>query len=1633
MSAEASTHSTGQTQMTTSLKGRARAPRQDTARRRVSPLRRAGTLLVAAGMLLLAPGVAHADYEQVGNFANESKEAAQFGGIPSGGAVNVTGAGGVEPGSVYFSIGSFGNRIVRYSPASQFREAWGWGVTSKEGPLNAQYERCGPAIGTECYSDGGPGANPTGEPGEAATSYCGAATDLAGDLYVLDREGAGRVYGPGGGLLTEFKFSGLELETCGLAVDASGAIYTVGRSTNRSLETASVQKLEPVGAEYPPTAATRYVTGSTIYGSRGVLAAAPDEGIGSLAIDPANQHLYVTEAAGDEMQEFKKPAEPFRLECRGHETATLPANAVAVEIKAALEAVPVSCGTVHVSEEGVINPGHDLRVTFEGVLADDPVSRLRVIKAEGNEEATELASGSSVSHISVYETNGTRLNTIDPGISGASYYGIGVDGSTGDIYVADKAHAKAYVLGSSGALKTEITGSGCEKGAFTEMEAPALAVDQSNGNVLISDVKGHGVVDEFDSSGNCILSVNRPFVEAGPTAIAINDSGGLNNGIAYVTSKNGTVSSVYAYAPPLGFARVELPALSHEAPGGMQTPTSIAVDQQTGDVYVANQIEGHMRQHDLIEVYNADGTELIAHFGDAGSESETFAASPEKIHSTGFVRGIAVNESGTVYLADATSGGNRVMCFHPESSGDYRHYVYCGRSRDVEVNSTRHIEDLGLDDAGNLYVGNEESFREFSLARPSTPICTYLTNSQATAMTVNQVTGEVLYFVGSTDRRVHRLTACDPATGKFKEAQTPGTTEPSTRHIYAMALNPDRAWDAERPRGILYAADGERHEIEGVEHYGIGDIFAPAIVHPPTVESEEATKTRTSSTILSATINPHGYGTHYFFQYVSEAEYQANTPSERFAGAREVPIGGGELAGNTEGQASAAVSGLTPGGVYRFRVIASSMCDVESEEPCIVEGEAASFSTYPLLPSGLPDHRAYELVSPAQKQGGQVIPADSAVSSCIETGRGCKYLGKPGTLGNILPMQSTSDGEALVYEGFPFSQTEGPVLFTSYLARRTVTGWSTTELDPALQKEGDSSGHVAFDASLGNGLLYEASRIGTGSPTEDNLYVQDTAEPQTLAPLVTEMPPDRGESLQIVYGGRSADLSQIFFAANGALTKATPVAPEPSDPGASKNDLYEWREGRFALVNALPGNSTVAAGASFASISPDANGVSVDGRRVYWKDETGRLYVREDANVTREVRHPGQFLSASPDGSQALLSDGCLYALTTETCTDLTEGKGGFQGLVGHSTDLSHIYFVDTEVLGGGKASATGEIAEAGKENLYSWSAGTNTFIAQLGNETQEGKDWAANPAERTAEASPDGRFLAFASQMSLTGYDNVGLCGRGEVNLETGLYPLAAAPCNEAFLYDSTTGRLTCASCDPTGAAPVGSTTLRRLEGFPERFPQPHYLTDEGRLYFDSQDALVARDTNGVEDVYEYEPKGAGGEGTCEAEAGCVFLISAGSEPFDSNLVAVDETGKNVFFDTRDQLTLKDKDDLLDIYDAREGGGIPAETETGRGECQGESCQAPVSPPNYRTPASQVFDGAGNTTVPKPQTGNTIKQKSTKHKKKQPTKHKKQPKKRKKQPKINRRHARKASRRPHRRAGGQDVRAAKTREGGAK
>lgn len=133
--------------------------------------------IVLLALFLAAP--ASATVEQVATFADEPGNQ-QLLNVESI-AVNTTGAGGVPAGTVY-AVSRGQARVLRYSAAGEFREAWGWGV----GDGGHELQSCGP--------DGNP-LNPicqNGMSGEGLGALSNepkgiAVDESTGDVYVLNQ------------------------------------------------------------------------------------------------------------------------------------------------------------------------------------------------------------------------------------------------------------------------------------------------------------------------------------------------------------------------------------------------------------------------------------------------------------------------------------------------------------------------------------------------------------------------------------------------------------------------------------------------------------------------------------------------------------------------------------------------------------------------------------------------------------------------------------------------------------------------------------------------------------------------------------------------------------------------------------------------------------------------------------------------------------------------------------------------------------------------------------------------------------------------------------------------------------------------------------------------------------------------------------------------------------------------------------------------------------------------------------------------------------------------------------------------------------------------------------------------------
>jgi len=409
------------------------------------------------------------------------------------------------------------------------------------------------------------------------------------------------------------------------------------------------------------------------------------------------------------------------------------------------------------------------------------------------------------------------------------------------------------------------------------------------------------------------------------------------------------------------------------------------------------------------------------------------------------------------------------------------------------------------------------------------------------------------------------------------------------------------------------------------------------------------------------------------------------------------------------------------------------------------------------------------------------------------------------------------------------------------------------------------------------------------------------------------------------------------------------------------------------------------------------NALSADGRRLYWTASSadGPIYLRENplgegsecaeegAPCTTPVSKAAEALSkttashfwtAAKDGSRAVFSTGAdLYEYEVEG--EATQKiAGGFKGVVGASEDATRLYFASTEAIAGSGQNSEGDEAKAGEPNLYLREAGSDSyrFVATLAGadvsppKQQTSSATAQEPSLHNGRVSPDGAHAAFMSVAPVTGYDNADAAS-GQAD-------------NEAFLYDAGanggTGEILCASCNPSGARPAGRNfgskvdpfwIAARLPVFETTLYAPRVLAEDGsRLYFESQDALTPRDTNGRVDVYQWEEPGAGscdeGDVTFSGDAGgCIELVSLGKSLTDSLFLDAGPTGEDVFFTTLSGLLPEDYG-LLDVYDARVGGGFPSPPAP-QPECEGETCRHPPGAPELTTPATSSFRGAGDPT----------------------------------------------------------------------
>jgi sugar lactone lactonase YvrE len=814
------------------------------------------------------------------------------------------------------------------------------------------------------------------------------------------------------------------------------------------------------------------------------------------------------------------------------------------------------------------------------------------------------------------------------------------------------------------------------------------------------------------------------------------------------------------------------------------------------------------------------------------------------------------------------------------------------------------------------------------------------------------------------------------------------------------------------PSGTTY-----HYRLVASDHTGTNPSSDHTVTTPgPSVTAEQVTYVEAESATLNALIDPDGGATSYRFEYdtspyTSGAAHGTSLPVPSAAigaGTSPVPVSV-KLTGLQAGKTyyyRAVAEGEPLGAPESFYGINKTFTTnpakgAEHPQNCANEQPRVE-QPYGLT---LPDCRAYEMVSPVETGGTDATDSFPIV--------------EPGKVRASEDGAKEAKGKeatpAITYASHgSFAEPHGATFETQLLSRRNVKEgrWETRSITAPLFTPADGeapAGYpgVFFTPELTQGLTTTADNALTSAPEAapaglQELYRADLESSPQSYRLVSHLPPSEEEYARpyqlgpSVYPlGASSDLSHVVFTTENASGATGPLREWVNGRVVSVGVSNEGQVWAGATVGNSPASNLVGGGESVWRV------VSEDGSRVI-VSHSGGLYARVNvgANVEpepareqsemngEECLEPAKACTVKLSAGEAkywgantedtkifYLEHGDLYeyelplGAVKGKAAALTAG-GEVQGVVQISEEGSYVYFVANGVLGDAASHGatpgncgveiSDEIPQATGTacNLYvSHDGGEPAFIATLS--ANDGSDWVEGPGGDSAALAPGaagGARLAFTSEQSLTGYDNQqaapGEC-KGHIPDYNGFED---GRCREIYLYYAETGALVCASCDPSGARPVGPAGLATgkygILGGASNY-RPRDLLEDGTLFFDSKDAVVPHASDGRENVYEYEG----------AQIHAISNVAGGQE---SSFLDASADGQDVFFASADKLLPEDTSDNVVVWDAREDGGFPVSVSAPA--CTtAEACRAasPPTPGIYGPPATATFAGPGNLAPP--------------------------------------------------------------------
>jgi hypothetical protein len=1166
------------------------------------------------------------------------------------------------------------------------------------------------------------------------------------------------------------------------------------------------------------------------------------------------------------------------------------------------------------------------------------------------------------------------------------------------------------VLGgaSASAFSTHLlSGSFSGSGAGALSGPAGVAVNDETGDVYVID-EGHNRVEEFDASGGTPL--------------------GAFDGVAA--------------GHPLSFSGIGAIAVDN-------SPSPL--DPSRGDVYVAD------TGHDVIDKFSASGTYL-------GQIVETTGGA-----AFSGLFGVAVDANGAVWVYQRSG---EIDSFSDALSNEYL------SQRPSPFEGTG--PGFGVDSAGGLYVVNGQPFVGKS-SSSGVLLIEALDHEESFGVAVNVASDEVLVdnitsigvfdssgsplerfgagqigeawgvAVNSSDNRVY---AADHANNVVEVFDAALLADVSTEAASNVAPRSVRLNGTVNPAGVPvtscffeYGADtfyghsapcaqspgsgsapvAVSADLSGLKegttyHFRLvatngdganrGSDGEVTTLPSPVIDGASATNVTASTVDLSARIDPRGYDTTYRFEYGTSTSYGASIPIP------DADIG----AGTSDVTAAQHVAGLQTNTTYHWRVVAHNVNGTAT-------GQDHTFIYSTAGTSGLPDNRAYEMVTPPAKNAALIGDVFAGISPDIS---------EDGSRLMLSSIQCFGDSTSCPVGG---DTTGTPFEFT-----RTSGGWSATALAPSATRF-DSNNGWAVSADAGSALF----SMPTPPLGESDFYARSPdGSFQDIGPAG---PPAHNPLVFTTTVRGTADLSHVAYESGtvwpfdettgegeapslyefAGVDNAAPVLVGVSGGAGSTDLISKCRTGLGNGSNAGPygamsgdGRTVFFTAGRCASGSGVNTGVEVPAKELYARIDRSRtvpISQRSPLECTSATGCLGSqpsdawFVGASADGSRAFFLDtqqltdnasedgdsrdgardyescpktvavnGCnLYeydfanpagrSLVAVSAGDSSGGGPRVQGVLAISADGSHVYFVAKGVLTSA-ANDRGQTAQNGALNMYvferdtSHPSGRVAFIASLP-ESDNASDglsvWTGGLL--LEDVTPDGRFLVFKSHAALTADDS------------------SSTGAAQVFRYDAQTDQLIRISVGESGFNDNGNAGIADASiVFPDAVHlgpprgDPTMSHDGAYVFFESPVALTPGALNEVPIATEFSGETAYARNVYEWHEGHVYLLSDGrdvnatiSAPCHEHqssvcLLGSDATGRNVFLTTAGPLVAADTDTQGDVYDARIcTASEPCAVQAAAPvPCQGEACHGtPGVAPGAASAATVTFSGPGNLAPP--------------------------------------------------------------------